>query len=538
MSFFKRALLNIKRNLGKSLTLLVLVFVLATIISGAISIQQAVVRTEENLQLSLPAIATILFDRRGFELASENEGVGQEGGSMTVIVGPDEFVTIDDIQRIGDLEHVAHYSYSLRYGELFSSDLVRAWGPPIPEGIDLDSDEFLGMDIETDMDSIRNRGMDFEVFLNNRGVSSPLPLEFLAGAMELLDGDGFTQEQLDQGAQVVMVSAEFAAANDLQIGSIMELEQNLFDLRGAAGNHAGSRWSPAAAFHEDYRTYQRIYPLEVVGIFELTRHFDWEHDFLQAVFDWGDAVNTFFMPNALIDQMQQAQRHHWLVTENYFLLDMPVQFDTTFLLHDSRQMPAFMEAAHEILPDFWIIGDLSNHFSGINASMDMMLWIADLILVASVASTLVILSLLIVLFLKDRKQEIGILMALGEKKSKILLQLLSETFSISIVAMTAAVFAGSLISSGMSRQLLKTHLIQYQEESMAQGWDPNSSIPWQLEAFNPGEPTVEEMMAAFDTSLNNETILLFYGIGLSSILLSASAPLTYIVRFNPKKILL
>ena len=538
MNVGKRAWLGIKRNSGKSLTLLGLVFVLGTLISGAISIRQAIVRTEENLQLSLPAIATILFDRRGFEQASGSRELEQGAESMTAFAAPDEFVTLADIQKIGALEQVAHYSYSLRYGELFSPDLVRAWGPPIPEDMELDSAGSVGMDVGTDMDSLRNRGKDFEAFLNNRGASTSLPLEFLAGAMELLDGTGFTEEQLQKGAQVVMVSAEFAAANYLQIGSIMELEQNLFDLRGAQGNEAAGRWNPAETFHEDRLAYQRGYQLEVVGIFEVTRHFDWEHDFWQSVFDWGDGVNTFFMPNALIAQMQEAQRRHWQATEDYFFLDMPVQFDTTFLLHDSRQMPAFMEAAAMVLPDFWIMGDLSNHFSGINASMDLMLWIADLILWVTVAAALVILSLLIVLFLKDRKQEIGILLALGEGKAKIVQQILLEVMSLSLIAISLSVFAGNVISGSISTQLLETQLLQYQEENLGQGWDPESSIPWQLEAFNPGEPTVEEMMAAFDTSLNHHTILLLYGIGLTSILLSTLVPITYVIRLNPKKILL
>ena len=55
MNFFNRALLSVKRKLGKSLILFVVVFILGNIIAGAISVRQAVNNSDENIRKSLGA---------------------------------------------------------------------------------------------------------------------------------------------------------------------------------------------------------------------------------------------------------------------------------------------------------------------------------------------------------------------------------------------------------------------------------------------------------------------------------------------------
>jgi len=50
--------------------------------------------------------------------------------------------------------------------------------------------------------------------------------------------------------------------------------------------------------------------------------------------------------------------------------------------------------------------------------------------------------------------------------------------------------------------------------------------------------TTEDVLDSYEVSLNSNYILVFYGVGLLTILLSTVIPLVYIVRLNPKKILM
>ena len=60
--------------------------------------------------------------------------------------------------------------------------------------------------------------------------------------------------------------------------------------------------------------------------------------------------------------------------------------------------------------------------------------------------------------------------------------------------------------------------------------------------MDPGEIqtdlTTEDVLDSYEVSLNSSYILGFYGIGLLTILISTVIPLIYIVRLNPKKILM
>lgn len=61
-----------------------------------------------------------------------------------------------------------------------------------------------------------------------------------------------------------------------------------------------------------------------------------------------------------------------------------------------------------MLPEFYIVSDVSSAFSNLESSMERMLWIADIVLVVSMVTTLLILSLLITLFLRDHRYVMGI----------------------------------------------------------------------------------------------------------------------------------
>ena len=48
----------------------------------------------------------------------------------------------------------------------------------------------------------------------------------------------------------------------------------------------------------------------------------------------------------------------------------------------------------------------------------------------------------------------------------------------------------------------------------------------------------EELREAYSVSISSITVLLFYAIGLGTIILSSLVPIIYITRLNPKRILM
>ena len=50
--------------------------------------------------------------------------------------------------------------------------------------------------------------------------------------------------------------------------------------------------------------------------------------------------------------------------------------------------------------------------------------------------------------------------------------------------------------------------------------------------------TVDEMIEAFDTTLTIEAIIWFYVVGIGTVMISTLIPIVYLVKLNPKKVLL
>ena len=72
MNFIKRAFASIKRNLGKTCLLFLIVFILGSVISGTISANQAAENTERNLFNNMLTITQLWFDWVGIR---EAEGI-------------------------------------------------------------------------------------------------------------------------------------------------------------------------------------------------------------------------------------------------------------------------------------------------------------------------------------------------------------------------------------------------------------------------------------------------------------------------------
>jgi len=190
----------------------------------------------------------------------------------------------------------------------------------------------------------------------------------------------------------------------------------------------------------------------------------------------------------------------------------------------------------EVLPEHWYVVDTSGSFAPILRAMDDMLDISDLIFIGATLATIFSLTLMITLFLNDRRSEIGIYRALGESKHKIVYQVLTETFAISIVAIFLALFTGRLLSDSFSRNMLEQSLLQQEQENPFVGLAEDFN--WNRIFYNQSLMTVDEMIAAYDVSLDGSRIAFFVVVQIITIAISTILPIAYILRLEPKKILL
>ena len=132
-----------------------------------------------------------------------------------------------------------------------------------------------------------------------------------------------------------------------------------------------------------------------------------------------------------------------------------------------------------------------------------------------------------ILFCKERKNEMGIYLALGEKKINIALQLLIETLIVSIIAITLSIFTGNILAKNVSNKMLQNQIVEQ-----------NNKIENQNNYNSYDLIDEDEIMDNYTVTLGINTILMIYIISIISISLSTILPIYYTLKLNPRKILM
>ena len=104
MTFFKRAFTSVKRNLGKTILLFLIALILSSVISGAISSNQATENMERNLVDSMLPLAMVQVDWQLFDELAENRDEWWRAA-----------LTPDLIREIGQLPFVVSYDFFTAY---------------------------------------------------------------------------------------------------------------------------------------------------------------------------------------------------------------------------------------------------------------------------------------------------------------------------------------------------------------------------------------------------------------------------------------
>lgn len=503
MNFASRAFISITRNFNKAILLLLVVFTLGCVISGAISVSNAVQDTDANIRAAIPAIVTV-----GIDHSALNDFVDATGAEPD---GLDEF-TSDTLLEIATFPQVASYDFSIG-GLLLSSELE----PYVPL-----------------ISSVISYPMGNYNSFRLAGIQHVNPLDISEGAIEIVQGRMFTETELENFISVAVVSENFARLNNLGVGSTLFLEDISWDMRDMQGIDQED------SFYVEENIYdRRAYQLEIVGIYASlleVRTGDRLND------DWiaYDGQNRIYVPNTFAREVHvwYTERQMELFPDvEHFVGKTPedlILFENVLRLHDSSDIPAFREAVEAATPPFYTVIDAGSESIDFGASLDSLDNLSTTVLVIAVAATVLILSLFIVLFLRERKREIGIYLALGDKRGKIIAQMMAEVLPAALVALSLSLFVGNILAANISENILRADLIAAQRELANQ----SSNSGGVLDRLGIDASTsAEGVMIDYSVSLNGQTILMVFAVGTSTVLIATLVPMLYILRLNPRKIL-
>lgn len=495
MGIFGRVVVNVFRNPAKSIILFVIIFVLGCVVSGAISVRQAIQNTDDSLRGNMPAVAIIETD------SSALEEYAALTGSW-----PEDFWGLNPqiLNEVGRLPYVKSFDYSVDAG-LLSDHLERYHSTEHAVGA-LDMGEGW-------------------THFHLKGVRSTDIFEMQEEIIELVAGRTFNEDEISGLSFSILVSQNFATTNNLHVGSTISLQNVVWDMQDV-------EIIDSNFYVEDNMLARRAYDFEIIGIFEPRVEFDTGDAWMDVEF-LDQLENRFFASNNVsIEALDFQLRNSNYSEESSQNFWDHVWIQNIYMLNSRDDIDDFQQAAEKIIPEFYTVTFTSDAFGGVASSIDSLKGLASSILWAAIGAAAIILSLLVTLYVRDRKRELGILLALGAKKATVVIQVLIEVLGISLLAISLALVVGNVFSASISEEMFRNNLVAEHtgEQSMSY-----SNIDFMGFSNN---VQLAEVLESYSVSLDASTIVFFFAISAGVIVLSVGAPMVYILRLNPRKIMM
>lgn len=199
---------------------------------------------------------------------------------------------------------------------------------------------------------------------------------------------------------------------------------------------------------------------------------------------------------------------------------------TYIRLNDIDDLKGFISDVNKL--DNGDINDIysfSDSINDVGSIVDRMSLISIITLIIACVSAVILLSLVIQIFVHERRHEIGIFISLGESKKNIIKQILLEVLIIGMLGISLSVFSGNIIGSRLSEGLLDKQMEQYTQLNTNMSEDA-----YQLKE--------EEIINAFDTSITMEFVVSVYSAGFIVLALSCIYPTRSILKMKARKMLM
>ncbi len=559
MYLFKNAFKSITRNKLRNILLGIIILVIAVSSCVALSIRQAAVLSREDAAQNMTITAQITFDR---QKAMEEMGGPQDGQETGTDGKPDRSRFDFDVLQGSSLTLDEYLSYtkaqqdgdSYYYSGAFSLD---ATGDLLPYGTE-----------EEDSSSGQQSASGIQNFSSASGADGPeMPGQAAQGRIGETGGDmpggmGGHRFQVNQGDFSITGYSSYQAMTDLfrAGGSYSITDGELFDESSAEYDCI---ISSELALYNGLSTGDTIvlcnpqceeetYTFTICGIYENENAASQENN----RFAINDPANAIYISYPAAEAIVSASEQAGNTTtdqkgeETSAALKNTLAFTYTF--SDLSHYEAFSKKVYDLGldDDYTVSSQDAESFENSMIPLDTLSRTAFWFFVVLLAAGGVILITINILNLRERKYEIGVLTAIGMKKTKVALQFVLELFAVTFTAVIIGGGIGAALSVPVTNTLLENQVESASEEQaklsenfgmkpdgrggngdMGRGENPRMS-----NGFS-GESPAAQYVSSVTAATNGTVILQLAGVGLLLTVISGLAALISIMRYEPLEIL-
>lgn len=488
MYILKHAVRSICRSKGRSILIGVILFVLALCSCIGLGIQKAADSSRAAMEALTNITATIETDRRGMmEQAQPPEGgQPQEGDreAMREQLQEQQSLTLEELQTYAQADSVSAFYYTgtlymAGTDELEAVTSSQSESRPGPSGgLSTDSFALIG-------------------YSSDEAMS-----DFIDGTASISEGSMFAEGGSDPAC---VISSELALYNDISVGDEITLQ----DQDGTAE-----------------------LTLTVSGIYER------ESAMMQG--PGVDSANQILMSYAALAQLAEDVQLSPQVIGTYVFSTM-----TDYEAFDAECRELGLDEAYTISSTD--VNAYEQSLIPLENLSNFAFWFLAVILLIGV----VVLIVINVFSIRERKYEIGVLCAIGMRKGKIAMQFLCENMVIALIALLLGFGAGAVLSVPASNALLQTQIAsssqraQRMDDNFGRGGMPGDQEGQDMQQMEEPQEEAPEMpsdgmvSAVSSVSEASDPIILLQmaGIAFVLVILSSSATLISIFRFDPLTIL-
>ncbi|WP_239254038.1 ABC transporter permease [Listeria ilorinensis] len=507
MNFMKRALLSMKARKGRTILQLIIFTVVSVLILSGFTIQSAANKSAELARQELGGTVTLTVDReKQMQQQQEESSSSSDSGDSSTTKEPPKFesspISIDSANDLAELNHVKSYNYYSSTQALADSfDPIESSG----DSSSTDSDSSTTENGEGMQMPEGGGGQMTNADLSVSGLlDSATSTDFDEGTSELVKGKAITSDNADDN--VVLIEQTLADQNDLSVGDTISIkssdESTSVELKIIGIYETSSSGDDMAANFSFLNPYNKLYvPIAVANTLKGD---DYTDTVDSAVYTMDDAAN--------IDAFEKAAKNVSSVDWDTFKLDAN---DTLY-----QQM----------------VGPIENVAS----------FSQNVVYIVSIAGAL-ILALLVMMQVRERKYEMGVLLAIGEKRSKLIAQFFTEILVVALISFVLAGFSSHFVAQVAGNQLLsqQTESTQTTTTTQQSGGPGGSAQGGPGGNGGPGGDTSgfssltsnQEEIKELDIQVTLEDMLKMGGIGIGIAFIAVALPAATILRMNPKTIL-
>ncbi|WP_442760644.1 ABC transporter permease [Enterococcus italicus] len=498
MNFIKRGLLSLWAKKGRTLLLCAVFSAILIFVLAGLTIKSAAEKATENAQNSLGATVTLAASREAMFGGGQNDTSTSDSSSTDSTSERREFtstpVKVSDAEKIAALDNVKSYVL-VTSGTATAGDGIE---PITSSSSTSDSSQQGPGGMGGGMGGKMQTG-DFTI----TGVSSSADYSsFSDGTATLGDGEALTAD--DAGTNNVLIEETLAESNDLSVG-------DTFKLTDSDGENEVT--------------------VTVKGIYSTTE----SASGIAAQVSMLNPVNTIYSYYTLANTLSGNT-------------DEDTVDSAIYTLSEPSKVTAFTKAAEKVIDTdtYDLTTDDQLYQSMITPLENVSSFAKNIVILVAVAG-IIILTLIVMLTIRERRYEIGVLLSMGESRAKMIFQFFTEMFVTMLIALVIATFTGNIVGNVVGNQLLSQETTTSQTDTQTQqgannqqgnqNGGPGGGGGGQMGGFNTavqGSTEIDDL----NITVQPKEVAILAGLGLVisffSILLSSFG----ILRLNPKKILI